>query len=400
MRAVPRTRRYVSPVTMTICRPLLEYSAWRDAFLLRGVGEHYGPVLRRDRRRQRAGYAGPERRASSLLAGRRGAITTAFVAALVIAALAVGVLSGRHSPASHVASTHVTNAAGVSDSPATTAPIRPHHLHRIFPVGHQPARRARHSVAGGHGHRRAATARHHHATTHTTVDSSRASSTAPAVTPAPTAATTHPIPVTRTPPAVTTTGATTTTTTPATTAPRSGSGSSTSGGSATGSGTGTSSGSSGSGNVSGGVLEQPNYTFVLDLADPAVQRHGVLALAQERDLLLAWAVGSTSNSNTTTLVRDGQLLGNGVGQQDRIGGCALAITRARDAGHDTAGAVAYSDSFFPFPDGPQVLIDAGVTAIFCTSGSVRDDLVRQTVLDAGVALAQLPDRDARGFFGH
>jgi phosphoribosylaminoimidazolecarboxamide formyltransferase/IMP cyclohydrolase len=152
--------------------------------------------------------------------------------------------------------------------------------------------------------------------------------------------------------------------------------------------------------VRGGVLEQPNYTFVLDLADPAVQRHGVLALAQERDLLLAWAVGSTSNSNTTTLVRDGQLLGNGVGQQDRIGGCALAITRARDAGHDTAGAVAYSDSFFPFPDGPQVLIDAGVTAIFCTSGSVRDDLVRQTVLDAGVALAQLPDRDARGFFGH
>ncbi len=152
--------------------------------------------------------------------------------------------------------------------------------------------------------------------------------------------------------------------------------------------------------VRGGVLEQPNYTFVLDLADPAVEHHGALTPAQERDLLLAWAVGSTSNSNTTTLVRGGQLLGNGVGQQDRVGGCALAITRARDAGHDTAGAAAYSDSFFPFPDGPQVLIDAGVTAIFCTTGSLRDDLVRQTLLDAGVALAQLPDREARGFFGH
>lgn len=152
--------------------------------------------------------------------------------------------------------------------------------------------------------------------------------------------------------------------------------------------------------VRGGVMEQPNYTFVLDLADPAVQRSGRLTLAQERDLLLAWAVGSTSNSNTITLVRDGQLLGNGVGQQDRVGGAALAITRARDAGHDPAGAAAYSDSFFPFPDGPQLLIDAGVTALFCTSGSVRDDVVRQTLLDAGVALAQLPDRDARGFFGH
>lgn len=54
-----------------------------------------------------------------------------------------------------------------------------------------------------------------------------------------------------------------------------------------------------------------------------------------------------------TLVRDGALIGNGVGQQDRVGGCALAIIRARDAGHDVHGAAAYSDSFFPFPDGPN-----------------------------------------------
>jgi phosphoribosylaminoimidazolecarboxamide formyltransferase/IMP cyclohydrolase len=152
--------------------------------------------------------------------------------------------------------------------------------------------------------------------------------------------------------------------------------------------------------VRGGVLQQPNYTFVLDLADPAIEHHGELTEQQARDLLLAWAVGATSNSNTSTVVRDGQLLGNGVGQQDRVGGCALAVTRARDAGHEITGAAAYSDSFFPFPDGPQVLIDAGVTAIFSTSGSVRDDAVRAAVRDAGVALVQLPDRAARGFFGH
>jgi phosphoribosylaminoimidazolecarboxamide formyltransferase/IMP cyclohydrolase len=152
--------------------------------------------------------------------------------------------------------------------------------------------------------------------------------------------------------------------------------------------------------VRGGVLEQPNYTFVLDLSDPEVWSHGELSKRQRQDLLLAWAVGSTSNSNTVTLVRHGQLLGNGVGQQDRVGGCALAIRRARDAGHDVSASVAYSDSFFPFPDAPQALIDAGVSAIFSTSGSVRDDVVRQTMIDAGVTVRQLPDRSARGFFGH
>ena len=99
-------------------------------------------------------------------------------------------------------------------------------------------------------------------------------------------------------------------------------------------------------------------------------------------------------------MRDGQLLGNGTGQQDRVGSCALAVTRARAAGHDLDGAVAYSDSYFPFPDAPETLIDAGVRAIFCTTGSVRDEIVRQTLRDGGVAVAQLPDREARGFFGH
>jgi phosphoribosylaminoimidazolecarboxamide formyltransferase / IMP cyclohydrolase len=153
--------------------------------------------------------------------------------------------------------------------------------------------------------------------------------------------------------------------------------------------------------VRGGVMEQPNYTFVLDLGDAAVQRAGTpLTDAQERDLLLAWAVGATSNSNTIALVRDGQLLGNGVGQQDRVGGCKLAVARATGAGHEVAGAAAYSDSFFPFPDGPQVLIDAGVSSIFCTTGSVRDELVLETMTAAGMSVAQLPDREARGFFGH
>jgi len=68
--------------------------------------------------------------------------------------------------------------------------------------------------------------------------------------------------------------------------------------------------------VRGGFLEQPNYTFVPEIKD--------------EDIILAWAVGCTSNSNTITLVKDGQLLGNGVGQQDRVGAANLAILRAGD----------------------------------------------------------------------
>jgi phosphoribosylaminoimidazolecarboxamide formyltransferase/IMP cyclohydrolase len=153
--------------------------------------------------------------------------------------------------------------------------------------------------------------------------------------------------------------------------------------------------------VRGGQLEQPNYAFILDLASADIEHFGApLSDTQRQDLLLAWAVGSTSNSNTVTLVRDGQLIGNGVGQQDRVGCSALAILRARDAGHETAGSVAYSDSFFPFPDAPQLLVDAGISAIFSTSGSVRDDVVREAILAGGASVTQLPDRAARGFFGH
>ena len=150
--------------------------------------------------------------------------------------------------------------------------------------------------------------------------------------------------------------------------------------------------------VRGGFLRQPNYAFVLDLTK--AEKNGAATPAQEDDLLLAWAVGATSNSNTVTLVRDGQLIGNGVGQQDRVGGAELAIKRATDEKHSLAGAAAYSDSFFPFPDGPEVLANAGVTAILATSGSKNDDLTRKLCAGRGVALYLLPDSEARGFFGH
>lgn len=156
--------------------------------------------------------------------------------------------------------------------------------------------------------------------------------------------------------------------------------------------------------VRGGFLVQPNYTQVpgLNWACAEIVTRSLLDLtpAIVEDLLLAWAIGSTSNSNTITLVKDGTLIGNGVGQQDRVSCCQLAISRAREAGHETTGAVAYSDSFFPFPDGPETLANAGIKAIMASSGSVKDAEVKQFCREHGVILILYPDAEVRGFFGH
>ena len=153
--------------------------------------------------------------------------------------------------------------------------------------------------------------------------------------------------------------------------------------------------------VRGGILVQPNYTFVLDLADIRIARYGPpTSVKQEIDMIMAWAIGSTSNSNTITLVKNETLLGNAVGQQDRVGAAELAICRANRSKHALAGAVAYSDSFFPFPDGPETLIDAGVKAILTSSGSIRDQETIDLCSRRGISLYMIPDTVGRGFFGH
>ncbi len=152
--------------------------------------------------------------------------------------------------------------------------------------------------------------------------------------------------------------------------------------------------------IRGSMLVQPNYTFIADFAAGYIERHGKTSVQQEQDLVLAWAVGSTSNSNTITIVKDGKMLGNGVGQQDRVGAAKLALSRAADRSHDVKNAVAYSDSFFPFPDGPMVLADAGIAAILASNGSVNDPTVIAALEAAGTSIIMFPDKAGRGFFGH
>ncbi len=68
--------------------------------------------------------------------------------------------------------------------------------------------------------------------------------------------------------------------------------------------------------------------------------------------------------------------------------------------HNIQGATAYSDSFFPFPDGPEELIKAGVKVIFASSGSIKDSEVIAVCQKAEVTLVMLPDAEARGFCWH
>ncbi|MFA5023789.1 MAG: hypothetical protein WC523_02420 [Patescibacteria group bacterium] len=153
--------------------------------------------------------------------------------------------------------------------------------------------------------------------------------------------------------------------------------------------------------VRGGFLLQPNYLFILNLSDASVAKHGYnLDEFEEHDLLLAKAICDTSNSNTITLVKNGQLIGNGVGQQSRVRAAKFAIAIALECGHNPEGAVAASDSFFPFVDGPATLLQSGINAIVTTSGSVRDQEVIDFCIENCISLLMTPDISSRGFYNH
>ena len=149
----------------------------------------------------------------------------------------------------------------------------------------------------------------------------------------------------------------------------------------------------------GEIQVQSNYTFVFDRRHPSVETYGRIDEEEWKDIVLAWAIGSTSPSNTITLVRGGMVVANSGGQHDRRVAVKAAILIADDVGHATKGAVAYSDSFFPFDDGPRLLVKAGIATTFTTTGSVRDKEVLGFIRENGTKLVTIPDAKGRGFFG-
>ncbi|WP_185996560.1 bifunctional phosphoribosylaminoimidazolecarboxamide formyltransferase/IMP cyclohydrolase [Nocardioides campestrisoli] len=140
--------------------------------------------------------------------------------------------------------------------------------------------------------------------------------------------------------------------------------------------------------ISGGLLVQQRDDVEAVVAeggdDPAAWRlvAGEPATADVlADLEFAWRACRSVKSNAILLASDGASVGVGMGQVNRVDSCRLAVERA---GERAAGSVAASDAFFPFADGPQILVDAGVRAIVAPGGSVRDPEVVEALAAAGV----------------
>jgi phosphoribosylaminoimidazolecarboxamide formyltransferase / IMP cyclohydrolase len=138
--------------------------------------------------------------------------------------------------------------------------------------------------------------------------------------------------------------------------------------------------------VSGGVLTQTadridapgDAPSGWQLVTGAAATADVLA-----DLEFAWRAIRSVKSNAILLASDGASVGVGMGQVNRVDAARLAVTRAGDR---ATGSVAASDAYFPFADGLQVLLDAGITAVVQPGGSVRDNLSIEAAAQAGVTM--------------
>ena len=163
--------------------------------------------------------------------------------------------------------------------------------------------------------------------------------------------------------------------------------------------------------VSGGVLVQVADKVDADGDNPANWTLAAGTAADEAtlaDLAFAWTACRAAKSNAILLASDGAAVGIGMGQVNRLDSCKLAVERANSLGvtvtsdvdaaggasgadasgapERARGAVAASDAFFPFADGLQILIDAGVRAVVQPGGSVRDEEVIAAANAAGITM--------------
>jgi phosphoribosylaminoimidazolecarboxamide formyltransferase/IMP cyclohydrolase len=138
--------------------------------------------------------------------------------------------------------------------------------------------------------------------------------------------------------------------------------------------------------ISGGMLAQTWDRIDAPGDDTAAWelKTGEAADAATRaDLAFAWRACRAVKSNAVLLAKDGASVGVGMGQVNRVDSSRLAVARA---GNRAAGSVAASDAYFPFPDGFEILAEAGVRAVAEPGGSIRDELVIEAARAAGVTL--------------
>ena len=135
--------------------------------------------------------------------------------------------------------------------------------------------------------------------------------------------------------------------------------------------------------VTGGVLVQDRDTESEDRSAMTVVTSRSPTESEWGDLLFAWRVAKHVKSNAIVLARDLVTIGIGAGQMSRVDSVRLSLEKAQSP---VAGSALASDAFFPFADGPEAAVQAGVTAIIQPGGSIRDDEVFAACDAAGVAM--------------
>ncbi|MEY9837335.1 bifunctional phosphoribosylaminoimidazolecarboxamide formyltransferase/IMP cyclohydrolase [Streptacidiphilus sp. EB103A] len=138
--------------------------------------------------------------------------------------------------------------------------------------------------------------------------------------------------------------------------------------------------------VTGGVLLQQADRIDAAGDDPStwtLAAGDALSPEELAELSFAWRACRAVKSNAILLASDGASVGVGMGQVNRVDSARLAVERA---GERAAGSYAASDAFFPFPDGLEILLAAGVKAVVQPGGSIRDDQVIEAAKAAGVTM--------------
>ncbi|WP_329137178.1 bifunctional phosphoribosylaminoimidazolecarboxamide formyltransferase/IMP cyclohydrolase [Streptomyces sp. NBC_00670] len=139
--------------------------------------------------------------------------------------------------------------------------------------------------------------------------------------------------------------------------------------------------------IDGGALLQVTDRLQAEGDDPAtwtLATGEALSEAELAELAFAWKACRAVKSNAILLAKDGASVGVGMGQVNRVDSAKLAVERA--GAERARGAYAASDAFFPFPDGLEILTEAGVKAVVQPGGSVRDELVVEAAKKAGVTM--------------
>ncbi len=135
--------------------------------------------------------------------------------------------------------------------------------------------------------------------------------------------------------------------------------------------------------VRGGYLIQDTDINRLDKNNLKIVTKKSPTSKQIDDLMFAWKISQVSKSNCVVAVKDGVLIASGVGQQDRKRCCELCVSKALNSLEE---AVTATDGFFPFRDGPDTLIKAGIKAIIQPGGSIRDQETIDACNEANVAM--------------